>query len=333
VKIEAYKGEAPPEVSDFVQDKDILNPLLDDKHIDGEISIMDWHPPEPVTASEGAGHEFHGNQHTGGIGGGGKDESGVTRSPVTGEVLQIDRREAGGFIPASRADVAQTEYKAMIAQGIPEADARHFSAESADKFDVRGTATGQVLRFDNSLALNETEKDNVCKAVGAMIDKYPERPLNVTVVPQSTMEATGHPTAWGLTPTGSAASFAISQNAAISFLAVPEQDKAAAAGWFMPTGADHTSIEYVAAHEYGHTIDNEQKGGNTPYPVRPMAVDNVLDSVVETTATTGIAPPVSGYSKVSDNELYAEMFAEYTLSGGTTANPIAQELAKAAGWR
>jgi len=42
---------------------------------------------------------------------------------------------------------------------------------------------------------------------------------------------------------------------------------------------------------------------------------------------------ISGYAKEKYAEFYAEMFAEWYLTGGATENPLVQALAKEMGWK
>jgi len=89
------------------------------------------------------------------------------------------------------------------------------------------------------------------------------------------------------------------------------------ASWFMPAAADPTvsELRYHLAHEYGHALSYQLEHTGAAHGMRDTHKEHL-----------------SPYGKQSHMEAYAEAFAEYYLSAGTTDNPAALAYAKKFGW-
>jgi hypothetical protein len=90
--------------------------------------------------------------------------------------------------------------------------------------------------------------------------------------------------------------------------------------YFMPSAADVDRIAYTIAHEYGHTLEWHLPTENSPR----MAANRVK--------MDGHSTAVSEYGMESEHEAFAEMFAEWYLTGGKSTNPAVVEFAKRFGW-
>ncbi|MCG5459628.1 phage portal protein [Micromonospora sp. PSH03] len=87
--------------------------------------------------------------------------------------------------------------------------------------------------------------------------------------------------------------------------------------YLMPSAADGSKIRYVMAHEYGHALMHSTDPPRST--VKEYARDN--------------GDSLSEYGLSDHKEAYAEAFAEWYLSGGTTDNEAAQNYAKGFGWK
>lgn len=121
-------------------------------------------------------------------------------------------------------------------------------------------------------------------------------------------------------------------------------------GFTMPVGnapdvGGKLSVEYTITHEYGHLTEFAHDilipGEAKPLTAAGLAVklsSPALKSNAAFKAANKLAanlPPHSGlseYGKSNAHEAYAECFAEFTLTGGKTTNPVAQAYAKEFGW-
>jgi hypothetical protein len=114
-------------------------------------------------------------------------------------------------------------------------------------------------------------------------------------------------------------------------------------GWDMPV-ADKpgmSMLAYTVAHEYGHTLDIR-----TDAPKRVSdnaAYTRIVGSIPETNpwaeqffGPTVAEKPLKGmsiYGQSNPKEAYAEAFAEYQLSNGTTRDTASRAYAKTFGWK
>ena len=92
----------------------------------------------------------------------------------------------------------------------------------------------------------------------------------------------------------------------------------------MPALADNEQWRYTLTHEWGHHIDE----GSAFF-----GQASATTSTIETLKKQFPDAFKSGYSAENTKEFYAEMFAEYFLTKGTTANPLVQAMAKEFGWK
>lgn len=85
---------------------------------------------------------------------------------------------------------------------------------------------------------------------------------------------------------------------------------------FMPSAADHSVLEYVTAHEWGHAID--------------QLSDLESLALLESAGHDGLSP--RAMDEPRGRETLAEMYAEWRLSDGRTGNPAAIHYARELGW-
>jgi hypothetical protein len=84
----------------------------------------------------------------------------------------------------------------------------------------------------------------------------------------------------------------------------------------MPSAADVTGLRYVLTHEWGHVV--------TPKETERPALRAAFEVYGEF---------LSEYGQTSEAEAYAEAFAEWVLTRGTTSNAGVQGYAKRFGWK
>jgi hypothetical protein len=101
-------------------------------------------------------------------------------------------------------------------------------------------------------------------------------------------------------------------------------------GFKMPVIAEVAHRDYVLAHEWGHSIDIGGSFGRT-VSIQNPATKETIKRLQKKYANDPLAIR-SGYSGENTKEFYAEMFAEWYLTKGTTKNPLVQEMAQALGW-
>jgi len=88
-------------------------------------------------------------------------------------------------------------------------------------------------------------------------------------------------------------------------------------GWKMPSLADAGRPNYTLAHEWGHLLDSTRFDINSVMKLKKEFPDAF----------------VSDYAKTKPVEFFAEMFADYFTTGGTTDNPLVQKMAQTYGWK
>jgi hypothetical protein len=92
----------------------------------------------------------------------------------------------------------------------------------------------------------------------------------------------------------------------------------------MPALAENPQWKYTLTHEWGHHIDEGSsffgQASETTY-----IIDRLKRQFPEAFRSV--------YSLEKPEEFYAEMFAEYFLTNGTTPNPLVQAMAKEFGWQ
>jgi len=92
----------------------------------------------------------------------------------------------------------------------------------------------------------------------------------------------------------------------------------------MPALSENAQWKYTLTHEWGHHIDN----GDSFYG-QATATTQAIDRLKKQFPFEFR----SGYSGENTKEFYAEMFAEYFLTKGTTPNLLVQAMAKEFGWK
>lgn len=100
--------------------------------------------------------------------------------------------------------------------------------------------------------------------------------------------------------------------------------KAERYGWHMPAAHTGNSRNYLISHEYGHHYDFDKHvkviNGRTLYQPHPYV------------GNPGFTRHMSEYGNTNQFEQYAEAFAEWHHSNGTTRNVAARALAETDGW-
>lgn len=87
----------------------------------------------------------------------------------------------------------------------------------------------------------------------------------------------------------------------------------------------HSPLTYILAHEYGHVLDIRDSEH------APWASDSAGEDMYW--RMLGDIPQYAQTSEHHYGEAFAEMFAEWWLSGGTTSNQAAHVYAKRFGWK
>jgi phage portal protein BeeE len=88
-------------------------------------------------------------------------------------------------------------------------------------------------------------------------------------------------------------------------------------GHYMPSVDRVSYLQYVLTHEFGHAMDYRKD--------HPGGQNDGIDREHERS--------LSGYSRQGSHEAYAEAFAEWVLTGGSSTNPAVREYADRYGWR
>lgn len=92
-------------------------------------------------------------------------------------------------------------------------------------------------------------------------------------------------------------------------------------GWKMNTAEYSNGYNYNLSHEFGHTLT---------FTGNKLGAAGALYEQVYNDDNT--RPYMSGYSKSNQYEAYAEAYAEWALSEGSTTNPVARIYAAHEGW-
>lgn len=101
-------------------------------------------------------------------------------------------------------------------------------------------------------------------------------------------------------------------------------------GFKMPSIAVVPHRDYVLAHEWGHTIEK-----NPTFTNRQSIQDAATTAKIEELKKEFANVPeaiISNYAKTNTKEFYAEMYAEWFVTNGETANPLVRAMAKAFVW-
>jgi hypothetical protein len=95
-------------------------------------------------------------------------------------------------------------------------------------------------------------------------------------------------------------------------------------GHKMPVLQNMNQWEYTLAHEWGHHIDiNDLQAQKRA--MQTLAINKLKNEFPDAF--------VSKYATTNEKEFFAEMFAEWFGTAGTTANPLVQAMAKEFGWK
>ena len=230
------------------------------------------------------------------------------------------RERSEGFRTLSRDEIIERN-AATLSQREARPGAGRVLAERVyehNPSDMRLLPTGQHVEFDGKAKITDARKADTLAAVKSLTDKYPERGVSFNVLrTQVSTSMTGTPT-FGFTRTRGAT--VMIDQATLKPAGMARFTTQAAGGFFMPYGMVVKPIDYVTAHEYGHTLDVPR--GQPRDPVTQAILDDA-----------GSRRYTSEYGRSSPVEMYAEHFAEWHCSGGSTDNPVTQRLAAAEGWR
>lgn len=134
-----------------------------------------------------------------------------------------------------------------------------------------------------------------------LIGRHPAGPARISVEPDRKMVSQQGRPSYGMTVRGEP-SIRLSDEL---FSLPPGGDPRT-----MPTYDQHSPLEYILAHEWGHALDRRR-------PDQQQALS---------------APDMSVKGQDSPSEAYAEAFAEWHLSRGRTTNRAARIYAKEYGW-
>jgi predicted HAD superfamily phosphohydrolase YqeG len=107
--------------------------------------------------------------------------------------------------------------------------------------------------------------------------------------------------------------------------------------WHMPvSNTTASNASYTMAHEWGHAFQTQAsksgfKGGIDKFNESVLSRETKIYEVI--LKGTGQGGFMSNYGKKSTSEGYAEAFAEFHLTGGSTDNPVVAGMAKEFGWK
>ena len=100
-------------------------------------------------------------------------------------------------------------------------------------------------------------------------------------------------------------------------------------GYKMPAITTVPQRQYTLAHEWGHTLDEGASFTRTE-SIQNATTKRIIEEYKEEFAGKAF---MSTYSGENTKEFYAEMFAEFYLTKGTTDNPLVQAMAKEFLWK
>jgi hypothetical protein len=101
------------------------------------------------------------------------------------------------------------------------------------------------------------------------------------------------------------------------------------AGHKMPAITTVAQRQYTIAHEWGHTLDEGGSFTRTE-SIQNATTKRLIEEYKEQFKDKAF---MSAYSGENTKEFYAEMFAEFYLTKGTTDNPLVQAMAKEFLWK
>jgi hypothetical protein len=249
----------------------------------------------------------------------------VDESPITTREQEIARTE---FIPdkwisltseetinyeASRflnnpryANLTTSELKQMVVESAP-------MKRFIENGEIRKNGDIVVKVHDLNVAgLTKEMIDKLQIAVQDLQTKYPKDHLTVHV------GGMAHKNAYGEAHLGD---HDIRLNPTETIVKGQEPNLVEAGKWKMPTLAEVDRYQYTLAHEWGHTIDLAN-----PWRASRGREIGVLKRKYKDEFT-------SGYSQKNTMEFFAEMFAEWHLSKGSTPNLLVQAMAEKYGWK
>jgi len=224
-------------------------------------------------------------------------------------------------------DEAKSAFAAKLADASPAA-AEKWAEKQVSKYErVYGLPGGGILAIEHGSKITDEKLQTVKEAFAKLQSQYPDKPQIVAIaatagqVPGYSMK-TDPRIAGSALPGGNFISlYPIGYSSKAG--AQPNHEQMIASNFHSPAGAGIDHTVYTLTHEWGHTLDR-----NALEPERPGVRAAMRGSNAYTTSYGR-----EGDSYTSRCEKYAEAFAEYSLSGGKTDNPLAQKLAAAEGWK
>lgn len=111
------------------------------------------------------------------------------------------------------------------------------------------------------------------------------------------------------------------------------QAREGVSGWKMPSVNDVEKLQYTLTHEWGHASENILPNSHlSADSLRQYANAKIKELHREHIAQNGQGF-VSNYGLTKPEEMYAELFTEWTLTRGMTTNPLVQTFAKEFDWK
>jgi hypothetical protein len=184
---------------------------------------------------------------------------------------------------------------------------------------------GSILTVDSSVHVTAHELATIKDSVSSLRGGFGStKPMTVNVVGQAAVDAQAALSkqeavrgAWGWAAQGG-------NNVTITPLSftnegITSYKAASRAEWIAPASKDASLLQYTVAHEWGHTVATAGGAGGV-----------TAQSILAEAERAGTL--ISDYATTSTAEAFAESFAEWWLTAGTTANVTVQQLARAEGW-
>lgn len=176
----------------------------------------------------------------------------------------------------------------------------------------------RAMFVDSGLKLNEKERSGLLKSIENLQTVAPKEAMTVVVT------QTGKKRAYGSAILGDAKIF-IKPDVAKDLNPLPKE-----IGFKMPMIAKVPHRDYTLTHEWGHSIDIGGRFGRT------TSIQNreTMAKIKKLKKQYADVPDafVSEYAQTNTKEFYAEMYAEWILTKGATANPLVRAMAKEFGW-
>lgn len=184
-------------------------------------------------------------------------------------------------------------------------------------------AGGVTVKVYNGTEVTDEELDTVIGMVDKITTKYPDMdPFTVTLHDRKSQGMAVVETGFSGWYDTRGATWAGEPVGQVN-ISMHNSRREAAANWLMPSSSGHM-LEYVTAHEIGHHHDMSRRGPKNGY--RQEALVQGLFSEL------AFADVPGRYALQNDMEAYAESFAEWTMTGGSTSNKTIRTYAKVFNW-